>query len=83
MAYSYAAIFASESISTLIAIYLGESIIANEVLAGTKGRAMVRFSEFCLRVKGQWNLQDIFFLTNHVHRPLFSFTFLTKRAGAL
>lgn len=51
MAYSYAAIFASEFISTLFAIYLGESIIANEVLAGTKGRAMVSFSTFCLRAK--------------------------------
>lgn len=40
MGYSLGAIFASECISTTIAIYLGESIIANEVLAGTKGRAM-------------------------------------------
>lgn len=40
MAYSLGAIFASECIATLLAIYLGESIIANEVLAGTKGRNM-------------------------------------------
>jgi hypothetical protein len=46
MAYSYTAIFASEFISTLIAIYLGESIIANEVLQGTKGRAMVRYRPY-------------------------------------
>ncbi len=43
MGYTPAAIFASETIATLIAIYLGESIIANEVLAGTKGRAMVSY----------------------------------------
>ena len=40
MVYSNAAIFASEAISTTLAIYLGESIIANELLPKTKGRAM-------------------------------------------
>ena len=38
--YTSAAIFASEFISTCFAIYLGEAIIANELLPGTKGRAM-------------------------------------------
>lgn len=38
--YSSAAIFASEAIATCFAIYIGESCIANEVLAATKGRAM-------------------------------------------
>ena len=37
---SSAAVFASETIATCFAIYLGESIIANEVLSATKGRAM-------------------------------------------
>ena len=40
MLYSYGAVFASEAISTMIAIYFGESIIANEVLGATKGRSM-------------------------------------------
>ena len=40
MAYSPAAIFASEAIAMTFTIYLGESIIANELLAATKGRAM-------------------------------------------
>jgi glycerol uptake facilitator-like aquaporin len=39
-AYSNGAIFASEAIATCITIYLGESIIANEVLAKTKGGGM-------------------------------------------
>jgi len=34
--YSNAAIFASETIATAFTIYLGESIIANELLPGTK-----------------------------------------------
>lgn len=38
--YSKAAIFFSETLATCTAIYLGEAIIANEVLAATKGRAM-------------------------------------------
>lgn len=40
MVYTNAAIFASEVISTCFAIYVGESIIANELLPATKGRAM-------------------------------------------
>ncbi|KAI8110759.1 hypothetical protein M9434_004335 [Picochlorum sp. BPE23] len=38
--YSYGAIFASEVISMMMAIYFGESVIANEVLSKTKGRSM-------------------------------------------
>lgn len=38
--YSYQVVFASEAISTLMAIYFGESVIANEVLSMTKGHSM-------------------------------------------
>ena len=38
--YSYAVIFASEALSMMVAIYFGESVIANEVLRMTKGRSM-------------------------------------------
>jgi hypothetical protein len=39
MVYSTAAIFASEAIATCVAIYLGEAIIANELLCKTKVNA--------------------------------------------
>jgi hypothetical protein len=70
MAYSYAAVFASEFISTLFAIYLGESIIANEVLAGTKGRAMVSlntiqvFESGCMSKRNIKALDNIFLSIN-------------------
>lgn len=38
--YSYGAIFASEVLSMMMAIYFGECVIANEVLSKTKGRSM-------------------------------------------
>ena len=37
MGYSLGAMCASECIATCLVIYLGESIIANELLAKTKG----------------------------------------------
>jgi len=38
--YSNAAVFGSEAIAMCFTIYLGESIIANELLCRTKGRSM-------------------------------------------
>jgi hypothetical protein len=43
MVYSNVVIFAAEWIGTLFAIYLAETVVANELLVGTKGRAMVGF----------------------------------------
>ena len=41
MAYSNAAIFVSEFITTMFAIYMAESVVATELLPETKGRSMV------------------------------------------
>lgn len=38
--YSNAAIFGAEALGTATAIYLAESVVANELLAKTKGRSM-------------------------------------------
>jgi hypothetical protein len=41
MVYSNAIIFCSEVITTAFAIYLADTVVANELLAGTKGHSMV------------------------------------------